>query len=272
MAANDIPRAVCAVVGDVVGSHYFHHATIENLLMEAGAPGDVPEGSCVKKTVAWLKRSSEDPSCNGLRVLGRVLEEFMEVEPALQGDIWRERRARVEKILGEYALTYVQGGHVVAVGASIQTRSLESLLHARDLPALQVEFKRALEAAASDPPQAITAACSLLESLFKVYIEDEGLEMPSTQTVKPLWTVVQKSLALDPSRVEDEDIRKILSGMTSLVDGIGGLRTHAGSAHGRGRRAYAVHERHAMLVVNAASTLATFVLQTWLARKHGTPS
>jgi len=45
MAANDIPRAVSTVVGQVLGEHYFHHATLESLFMQAGAPGEVPEGS-----------------------------------------------------------------------------------------------------------------------------------------------------------------------------------------------------------------------------------
>lgn len=266
MATNDIPKAVCTVVGDEIGTHYYSHRRIDSLFAQAGAPGDPPEGSCTFKASEWLRRASAALNIDGLKVLGAVIEEFMEVEPQVEPETWAARRARVEKILAQCGLSYLQGGHVVPVGASIQTRSLEGLLHARDLPALQVEFRRALEGATADPAQAVTAACALLEALFKVYIEDEGLEMPSNQTVKPLWVVVQRSLALDPARVEDEDIRRILSGMTSLVDGIGSLRTHAGSAHGRGRQAYRVHERHAMLAVNAASTLATFVLQTWTAR------
>jgi hypothetical protein len=109
----------------------------------------------------------------------------------------------------------------------------------------------------------------MLESLFKVYIEDEGLAMPSSLTVKPLWTVVQKHLMLAPARFEEEDIKKILSGLSSIVDGMGALRTHAGSAHGRGRTAYMVSERHAMLALNGAVTLATFIIQTWIARREG---
>jgi len=269
MAANDIPRAVSTVVGQVLGEHYFHHATLESLFMQAGAPGEVPEGSCVKKSVAWLKRASEDPACDGLRVLGHVIEEFMEVEPSFQTELWQERKGRVEKILAQNNLTYMPGGHVVPVGSSMQARSLEQMLKERDLPALEIEFRRALDNVVADPPAAVTASCALLESLLKVYIEDEGLEMPSAQTVKPLWTTVQKHLALDPGRFEDDDIKKILSGLSSIVDGIGALRTHAGSAHGRGRRPYALLDRHALLALNGAATLAAFVLQTWTARKQG---
>jgi hypothetical protein len=65
----------------------------------------------------------------------------------------------------------------------------------------------------------------------------------------------------------DDDLKKVLSGMFSVVDGLGSLRTHAGSAHGHGRLRYKVTSRHARVAVNAASTLAAFVLETWEARK-----
>jgi hypothetical protein len=110
-----------------------------------------------------------------------------------------------------------------------------------------VEFRRALENVEKDPPATLTAASSILESLFKVYIEDEGLLMPSDKSIMPLWKVVKEHLGLDPKNLEDDDLRKILQGLVSIVDGIGSARTHAGSAHGRGRKTYAVQPRHARL-------------------------
>ena len=52
-----------------------------------------------------------------------------------------------------------------------------------------------------------------------------------------------------------------------LVDGLGALRTHAGSAHGRGRTAYKVAPRHSRLALNAAHTLVHFLLETWADRR-----
>jgi hypothetical protein len=48
-----------------------------------------------------------------------------------------------------------------------------------------------------------------------------------------------------------------------VVDGIGALRTHASSAHSEGRKGYKLEARHARLAVNAAHSVATFVLETW---------
>ena len=101
-------------------------------------------------------------------------------------------------------------------------------------------------------------------SLFKIYIDDtDGLELPSDQSLKPLWRTASKHLGFDPSATEDEDIKKVLSGLNSVVDGIGSLRTHAGSAHGRGRRVYRLQVRHARLAIHASHTLVSFFLETW---------
>jgi hypothetical protein len=61
-------------------------------------------------------------------------------------------------------------------------------------------------------------------------------------------------------QIEVEDLQKIVSGMISVVDGIGALRTRASSAHGARRKRYAIEGRHARLAVHAAHTIATFIL------------
>jgi hypothetical protein len=119
-----------------------------------------------------------------------------------------------------------------------------------------------------DPPAGLTAACSLLEALLKIFIEDEGLDMPAAETVKPLWNTVSKHLGFDPSAMPDDDLKRILSGLTSVVDGLGSLRTHAGSAHGRGHTRYRVKRRHARLALNVAHALAAFLLDTWDDKKR----
>ena len=129
------------------------------------------------------------------------------------------------------------------------------------------EIQRSLAALESDPPAAATASCSLLEAISKVYIEERGLTPPRKLTVKPLWNVVSSDLGFNPGQVVDDDLKRILSGLSSIVDGIAALRTHAGSAHGRGTTRYRLKPRHARLAVHAAHTLATFVVESWEERR-----
>jgi hypothetical protein len=73
----------------------------------------------------------------------------------------------------------------------------------------------------------------------------------------------RRNTHLDPGSIEDQDLQRIITGLFSIVDGIGALRTHAGSAHSEGRKGYKLESRHARLAVNAAHTVATFVMETW---------
>ena len=265
-----IPHAVALVVGSILGMHYYSHRRLNVLFTECGAPGEPPEGNCQVKCTSWLKRCSDDPSVDALGVLGRVLEEFMELSTPLYPqtlETLEKERARVKDILQRSGLSYHTGGRIHGATRGLASRSLEDILRSRDLAAIQLEFERALEAVETDPSSALTAACAIIEATCSVYIEDEGLALPSTLTVKPLWDVVQKHLGLHPAKIEDDDIRRILGGLSAIVDGLGAFRTHAGSAHGRGRAPYKVAPRHSRLALNAAHTLVTFLLETWSARR-----
>jgi hypothetical protein len=264
-ARSSIPSAVIIVVSDIVAGYYYSHRKLNSLFVEAGAPGDPPEGNCQEKCASWLKRCNADPSVDPFTVLGSVLTHYMEIDYA--ADTMVEGRKRVENILAKHGLSYRPGGRILGATVGAVTRSLEEMIRARDFGPLALEFDRALESVEKDPPSALTAACATLETLCKVYIEDEKLPMPEKATIKPLWSVVQKSLGLDPKSTADDDINRILSGLSSVVDGIGSWRTHAGSAHGRGRQTYRPAPRHARLAIHAAHTLATFLIETWDDRK-----
>ena len=140
------------------------------------------------------------------------------------------------------------------------------MIKGKDIPAIEAEFNRALENVNSEPREAVSAACNILESIFKVYISDEGLIAPQKQDLQGVWKVVKADLGFDPSRLEDDDLKKILSGIFSIVDGIGAFRTHASSAHGQGRNLYNLEPRHARLAIHSAHTLALLYL------KHGRKS
>ncbi|WP_245577931.1 abortive infection family protein [Maridesulfovibrio bastinii] len=167
--------------------------------------------------------------------------------------------------LGKYGYSYFSGGVIRNAGSTGATQDLEERLRNYDHAAIDDEFKRTMENIEVDPPAALTGACAIVESLCKVYIDaHDDLTLPNKETISTLWEVVRKHLGFDPSSLEDNDLRKIITGTGSIVTGLGALRTHAGSAHGRsnGTR-YNLRPRHVRLAVHAAHTLVTFVLETW---------
>lgn len=111
-----LPRAVCAVVGEVLrGSH----ATLDSLFLTSGAPGPPPPGPHSSKWKDWLFQAGMDPEVDSLSVLGNVLEEFMDLAPnplSYSVEDWQANRERVVRVLEEYGLRYYRGGRVLPTG------------------------------------------------------------------------------------------------------------------------------------------------------------
>lgn len=137
-----------------------------------------------------------------------------------------------------------------------------------NLDTVRIDIERARNFMQDDPEDAITAACSLLESLCRSILIELDEELPKDKSIQPLYRRVAKVLNLSAGR-EDidslflDDVRKVLSGLSTLVEGIGALRTHAGDAHGKDKGTKRVDVRIARLAVNSASGVAVFLIETW---------
>ena len=161
--AKPLPIPVCAIVGDVLGGFVYHHKTLERLFFQAGAVGEVPPGNCVVKCQEWLKRMHTEVA-DPVAVLGKVLEEFMEVDRSFQnGGSQEEAQKKITDVLARFGLSYHQGGLILGAANALPTKSLKQVLQDRDLTGVDKEFARALANVEKDPPAAITAACSILE-------------------------------------------------------------------------------------------------------------
>jgi Abortive infection C-terminus len=176
-------------------------------------------------------------------------------------------RVRLITVLAKEGLSYARGGYIHGANLTGPSKSLGERLKVNSIQVVETEFDRAYRSIESDPPAALTSACAILEAVCKHYIQAEYLPMPGKQTLGTLWSEVSKHLGLSPAQLADDDMKQILSGLFSIANGIGALRTHEGSAHGHGNKTYKVEARHARLAVHAAHTMTVFVLETWEARK-----
>lgn len=177
-----------------------------------------------------------------------------------------EKLSKLKRTFERCNLKYLRGGKFVGSFSS-PVISLEEQIRKRDIESLNTEFNRAIENIEANPREALSAACNILESVFKIYIEEEGLPKPKKLDLAPTWKIVREDLNFDPSKVEDRDLKEILSGMAAVVSGVGAFRTHASSAHGAGKKTYKVEPRHARLAVHASHTIALFVLESWDSKK-----
>ncbi|MEX5690967.1 abortive infection family protein [Pseudomonas syringae] len=244
---------------------------MDSLFMYAEAPGDPPDGSKAVKALEWLRRINKECGDRSLSVIGRIIEKYMEpadpstsfwqTEDAIE--VQKTRVKRIRDSLARAGFTYSSGG-VLNRGQGIATKSLAELVKSRNIEVIDFEFDRALKNVTASPREAVSAACNILETVFKIYIEEHThLSMPAKQDLQAVWKVVKIDLGLDASIVEERDLQEIISGIMATVNGIGALRTHGSTAHGSVKRPYKLKPRHARLAVHAAHTIAAFVLETW---------
>jgi hypothetical protein len=263
LLGNKIPAPLVAVVAEVF-SAYYTHTEIDSRFFAAAFPGNPPEGNKQQKCHKWLLLANQQ-SPAPLKALGVLIEDVMEIVPpqSFDGDHpLLAHRARIVAQLSALGFSHQKGGHIVQFGASAASHTLEQIVHDRDLTGVQHEFERILSNLDTDPAAAVTASCALLEALFKTYLADEHIPLPADQSVLPLWKLVRGHLKLDPAEMQDEGLKKILSGLASIIDGTASLRTKRGSAHGHdGRTGFRVQARHARLASHAAFTLATFFIE-----------
>ena len=148
--------------------------------------------------------------------------------------------------------------------------AIRSLASSFDLPGLHVEIDRLAHAAEDDPSLAVGTAKEMVETICKTILEDRGV--PSRgEDLPQLVRAVAKELALLPENIPDhakgsEVIRRMLSNLNQVSQGIAELRNLYGTGHGHDGRFIGLKPRHARLAVGAAATLGTFLLETHLER------
>jgi hypothetical protein len=122
----------------------------------------------------------------------------------------------------------------------------------------------------SDPELAIGSAKELLESVLRTVTSDH--EQKPTEDIPTLLKRAQKELDVDPKSVEGtlpgaDSLKRTLSNLGQVVIGVAELRTLYGTGHGRSK-SHELQLAQARLVVNAAISVATFLLEVWKEKQH----
>lgn len=146
--------------------------------------------------------------------------------------------------------------------------SLQSAANALDYNRIVDEWRRAQAAVSIDTAEAATRSCTLLESLLKHMLSALQAEPPADQSVRPLFKSVSRLLALSPDKQTSDHLVQIASGVVTIVHGIGSLRSHVGSAHGRGPGARAASVEEARFAVNISGSLATYLMGELLSKRN----
>lgn len=144
-----------------------------------------------------------------------------------------------------------------------------------DTTYLSRQVTRMEAAIVSDPDLAIGTAKELVETVAKTILDAGNVEYSKSDGLPRLVKLAAAELQLSRDDVPDgrpaaDTIKRLLSNLAMISDGLAELRNAYGTGHGRSASAAGgLSPRHARLAVGAASTLAAFLLETHEARSEG---
>jgi Abortive infection C-terminus len=151
--------------------------------------------------------------------------------------------------------------------SSVKVRLTTAAVQALDRSYLQEQHDKCDEKLSNaDYDGAITNARTMVEAIVLAMEESlTGNKPEQDGDLTKYFKRVSKLLNLDPSRSLNgkalpTSLKMILSGLSSVVQGIAETRNKMSDAHAR---AFKPERRHAVLTVNAARTVADFLVSTY---------
>lgn len=113
---------------------------------------------------------------------------------------------------------------------------------------------------------AVTNARTLIESICLFILESKTKEKHEYDgNLIKLYKTVASILRMSPGDYDDDNLKQILSGVFSIINGVSGLRNTYGDSHGSSpsKKDYKIDERHAILTVNLAKTISEYLFLSY---------
>lgn len=176
---------------------------------------------------------------------------------------WAPRRAYIREALTPL-FDYFEGTNRAPIDAVAS-----DVLQKFDPDGVHAVWQKALDRRHTDAEGAITAARTLLETVCKHILDKTNTPYSDKDDLPALYRATAKQLNIAPSQHTEEIFKQILGGVTAAIEGLGALRNRISDAHGQGPKPVRPQARHAQLAVNLSGALATFLIETWLAKNPG---
>jgi hypothetical protein len=163
-------------------------------------------------------------------------------------------------------------GRYVGIVQTPGIAAARAMLAAADLGYVSQQITRMETAVVNDPGLAIGTAKELVETCCKTILEERGVSFSKNADIPELVKLAAKELDLTPADIPEQakaadTIKRLLSNLATITQGVSELRNHYGTGHGKTASAKGLQSRHARLAVGAASTLAVFLTETHLDRR-----
>jgi len=160
-----------------------------------------------------------------------------------------------------------EDGRIASVAKVTSLANVRAIAVEFDAGHMQEQISRMNAAVESDPALAIGSAKELIETCCKTILAERGKPSKGSEDVLELVKATRAELKLLPDDVPNaakgaETIKRILSNLATVAQGLAELRGLYGTGHGRDGKARGVKARHARLAVTSAVALVVFLFET----------
>lgn len=268
---------------------YFVGTTLRTISEEFDA-ADVPFASDYSPPESGQRRSLVEQyyhavdfsSWRDVQKVLRVYESVLiELEERVKHPPWGDKDEYAEKKLALLIRCLERDGFVYSDGrisAAAHNPTVEQLAETAssfDSKVLRQQIDRIRNAIEDDPDLAIGTAKELIETTCRTILADYGLTADTGWDVTRLVKEARGVLKLVPEDIPDsakgaETIKRMLSNLGQISQGVAELRNLYGTGHGKDGQFKGLSPRHARLAVGCATTLATFLFETHEFRKEKT--
>lgn len=144
---------------------------------------------------------------------------------------------------------------------------------AMDAEYVSRQITRMQSALASEPDVAIGTAKEFVETICKTILRERDIPYDPSEKMPRLVKQVAAVLELIPQGIAGEakateTVKRLLSNLGSVSDGLAELRNLHGTGHGKEADAKGLELRHARLAVGSATALAVFLLEAHMETKQ----
>ncbi|MBB2984740.1 hypothetical protein FHX57_007592 [Paraburkholderia tropica] len=149
---------------------------------------------------------------------------------------------------------------IVAAESAKLDEQLDCALTASGSPTLQENWAATVDALHLHPGDGTTRASSFVEAVCAEILRERGVPLPANESMKPLIETVLANLAWPDDVQLQENVKRLKSGVSTVCQAVGALRTHSGSAHGTSTHLPPLDPTFATLAKNAGVAVAIFLL------------
>lgn len=132
---------------------------------------------------------------------------------------------------------------------------------------LEREIVRMRSAIENDPSLAIGTAKEFVETVCKTILNERKKPFKKDEDLPKLVYLTMQEVApmkgVDKPKKADETIRRAVGALSMLTQSLAELRNEYGTGHGKDAKSTTVESRYAALAVNAATTIALFLFQSY---------